>query len=343
MSEHLSEHERRSPEFERNEKLEALLREINALLGPAERQTLDGQRMPVQPLTLVVGSPRSGTTLVFQWLASLGCFSYPTNWLSRFWQAPYIGARLQRLLTDPEYQFGHEFIELEQASFSFESSLGKTRGLLAPNEFWYFWRRFFPFKDVHYLSDDELSKVDVATFSAELAAIESALEKPLAMKAMIINANIPFVNSTLDKVVFLYVKRHPFYNAQSLLDARRAFSGNLDDWYSFRPKQYPALKDLDPINQVAGQIYYFNDEIERALSQIDENRCLQVDYENFCSDPAAIYAALRQKLRRQGLSIEEQYNGPANFELRNVIKADPSISRQISAAWKSLSSEKILP
>jgi LPS sulfotransferase NodH len=343
MKEHLSEHERRRPRFERNEKLEALLLELNTLLGPLERQTLDDHRKPVQPITLVVGSPRSGTTLVFQWLASLGLFSYPTNWLSRFWNAPYIGAKLQRLLTDPEYQFGHEFAELEQASFSFESTLGKTRGLLAPNEFWYFWRRFFPFKAVHYLSDDELGNVDTATFTAELAAIEAALGKPLTMKAMIVNANIPFVNSVLEKVVFLFVKRHPFYNAQSLLDARRAFSGHLDDWYSFRPRQYPSLRQLDPISQVTGQIYYFNEEIEHALSQIDHNRWLQIDYEDFCSDPATIYAALIQKLRNQGQVVERSYDGPSNFELRNSVKVDAKTSQQISDAWKRLSFEEISP
>lgn len=343
MKTHLSEHQRRRPEFERNQRLETLLGEINALLEPAERQTLNDYRMPAQPATLLVGSPRSGTTLVFQWLASLGLFSYPTNWLSRFWKAPYIGAKLQRLLTDPQYQFGHEFTELERAGFSFESSLGKTRGLLAPNEFWYFWRRFFPFKDVHYLSHDELGDVDVATFTAELAAIEAALEKPLTMKAMIINANIPFVNSVLDKAVFVYVKRHPFYNAQSLLDARRAFSGNSGDWYSFRPRQYPSLKRFDPIGQVTGQIYYFNDEIERALSEIDQNRWLQITYEDFCSDPAAIYAALMQKLRHQGLVVERSYDGPPNFELHNSISVDAKTSQQISAAWKRLSSEEISP
>lgn len=343
MTERFSEHDRRRPEFERNEKLEALLGEINALLEPAERQVIDSYRLPMQPLTLLVGSPRSGTTLIYQWLASLGLFSYPTNWLSRFWRAPYIGARLQRLLTDPDYQFGHEFSELEQASFSFESSLGKTEGLLAPNEFWYFWRRFFTFKVVHHLSDEELRGVDVATWVAELAAIEAAFEKPLAMKAMIINANIPFVNAALDKVVFLYVKRHPFYNAQSLLDARRAFSGDLHDWYSFRPRQYPSLKDLDPISQVTGQVFYFNQDIERALGQIDKNRWLQVSYEDFCSNPASVYSDLIGRLRHQGLSIEEKYDGPEAFELRNHINVDSKTSRQIIAGWKRLSSEEIQP
>lgn len=343
MKVHFSEHERRRPEFQRNEKLEALLEEINTLLAPAERRVLERYHSPAQPLTLLVGSPRSGTTLVFQWLARLGLFSYPTNLLSRFWNVPYIGARLQRLLTDPQYQFGNEFSELEQASFTFESSLGKTRGLLAPNEFWYFWRRFFPFKVVHHLSEEALSQVDTKTFLAELAAVESALEKPLAMKAMIVNANIPFVNAALDKVVFIYVKRHPFYNAQSLLHARRAYSGDLKDWYSFRPPQYESLKDLDPISQVAGQIFYFNEEIERALAGIDETRWMQVAYEDFCSNPASIHGELMDKLRGQGFDSDQEYDGPTEFELRNSISVDTKISRQISAAWKRFAAEDIRP
>ena len=38
-------------------------------------------------VVLVVGGPRSGSTVMMQWLASSGVFAYPSNLLSRFYRA----------------------------------------------------------------------------------------------------------------------------------------------------------------------------------------------------------------------------------------------------------------
>ena len=111
----LSEHQQRQTSYQRNTGLESLLNEINSLLAPVEAGVRERFGKPRLPLILVVGAPRSGTTLVTQWLAAMGGFAYPSNLLSRFFQAPYIGALLQQMLTDPAYQFRDEFSELKNA------------------------------------------------------------------------------------------------------------------------------------------------------------------------------------------------------------------------------------
>ncbi|HRX04698.1 MAG TPA: sulfotransferase, partial [Anaerolineae bacterium] len=133
----------RQPEHRRNPRLEALLDEISGLLGPVESEVAARYHMPAYPVVLVMGLPRCGSTLTMQWLAASGRFGYPSNLLSRFYAAPYVGARIQQLLTDPQFSFGDELHDLASA-VGFDSTLGKTRGALAPNEFWYFWRRFIP-------------------------------------------------------------------------------------------------------------------------------------------------------------------------------------------------------
>ena len=208
----------RQKEFQRNENLESLLKEINGLIGPVEDRILQNFSMPEYPVVLIVGCGRSGSTLIMQWLANTGQFGYPTNLLSRFYQAPYLGARIQQLLTDPRFNFRDEFQDFNN-TFSYDSDLGKTQGILAPNEFWYFWRRFFHYGDIQYLDQRSLEGVDRARFAAELASLEAAFEKPFAMKGMIINWNIPFVSNILDKVLFVYIKRHPILNVQSMLNS----------------------------------------------------------------------------------------------------------------------------
>ena len=89
--------EKRNKEFQRNKDLENFLKEINEDLLIAEKEQLKKQ-MKEYPVILVVGALRSGTTLLTQWLANTKQFAYATNVLSRFYETPIIGAKIQRLL-----------------------------------------------------------------------------------------------------------------------------------------------------------------------------------------------------------------------------------------------------
>jgi len=143
--------EQRLSSFERNQTLESLLTEINTDLWTVEKQLLT-QKKTNYPVIFIVGPHRSGSTLMMQWLASSGLFSYPSNLLSRFYHAPIMGAKLQLLLADERYNFRDELKDFS-SEIDFNSDNGKTKGALAPNEFWYFWRRFLPFTDLDYLLD----------------------------------------------------------------------------------------------------------------------------------------------------------------------------------------------
>jgi len=191
----------REGQFRRNELLEKLLIELNIDLQPSEQALIQNcqpnKGLPYH-LILVMGPLRSGTTLFMQWLANkwlanTGLFAYPTNLLSRFYQAPIIGAKIQLLLTDPRFNFRDELGEFAQQA-EYRSENGKTKGVLAPNEFWYFWRRFLaePGRDVW--TDAELRQsMDIRTMLAELAGMMQVFQKPFAAKGMLFNYNIPFI------------------------------------------------------------------------------------------------------------------------------------------------------
>jgi hypothetical protein len=324
---------KRRPEFRRNEKLEALLSEINEILEPAEKKVIRNYRMPEYPVVLIVGCGRAGTTLMLQWLAETGNFAYPSNLLSRFYAAPYIGARIQRLLTDPAFNFRNELVDL-MTETNYSSNLGKTSGSMGPNEFWYFWRQYFPYEEIQYLNDHQLAAVDSKRFVSELAAIEAAFEKPLALKAMIINFNIPFVSSILNKALFIHVERDPLYNALSLLESRKKFFGTIQRWYSFKPLQYPALKELEPYTQVAGQVYFTNRNIDKGMRQLSENRQLKISYEDFCKDPVGFFKAINQKFNEQGVDVDWVYQGPAAFTCQNILRTKKKVANKIMNAYK---------
>ncbi|HDR51589.1 MAG TPA: sulfotransferase family protein [Mariniphaga anaerophila] len=300
--------------FRRNKQLEKLLSSLNKNLQPAEKQlAADYQHASEMknPLILIMGPLRSGTTLFTQWLANTGLVSYPTNLLSRFYQAPIIGAKIQLLLTDPRYNFRDELGEFAQQT-EYTSENGKTKGVLAPNEFWYFWRRFLaePKRDVW--TDDELRQsMDTTTMLAELAGIMDVFQKPFAAKGMLFNYNIPYLNSIIDKALFVQIKRDPLTNVASVLDARKRQLGDEAAWYSFKIPEYEMLKDLDPVTQVAGQIHYINKAVSRGLAKVDETRKLIVQYEDFCKNPKRIFAQFTEKIGMSNVI----YHGPDSFKV----------------------------
>jgi hypothetical protein len=327
----------RRPRHERDPRLETLLAEINGILEGPERGILEQYDAPRYPVICIVGCARSGTTLMLQLLAGSGAFAYPTNILSRFYAAPYIGAKIQNMLTQHDFR-GEIFDFKPEAAFA--SELGKTQGALAPNEFWYFWRRFFHFGEIQRLSSHELRRADSRTFLRELAAMENAFGKPVALKAMIMNWNLEYLDSILDRAIFVFVKRQPVFNIQSLLEARENYYGNLRGWYSFKPPEYRLLYDRSPIEQVAGQVFFTNKAIEDGLKRIDPGKQLVVEYEAFCKNPQRTYRQLIKKIRAQGFS------GPVSFahipvlSHTNVRRVSETVFQQMAAAYEKISSTR---
>ncbi len=315
----MPEQDKRTEQFSRVSDLEALLTELNNnLAGVNETYLQDAEERHSK--IFVMGALRSGTTLFTQWLANTGLSAYPTNMLSRFFGAPLIGARIQQLLTDPRYNFRDEILDFN-SGVNFSSENGKTRGALAPNEFWYFWRRFLPFADLDYLPPNELrAQGDLPRLREELNALANIFDKPFAMKAMIMNQNIAELAEQFDKPLFVWVHRDPVYNIQSALEARKRQYGDINTWYSFKIREYPQLKELDPLDSVAGQIAAINNAVAAGLAALPEHKKLVVEYEDFCRRPEHYYNEIARRLRQHGMPQEQipDYRGEAAFDNTNT-------------------------
>ncbi|HRX50759.1 MAG TPA: sulfotransferase [Candidatus Krumholzibacteria bacterium] len=320
----------RRPEHRRNDELEAVLAELARDLEPAARDAVARHATPRLPLVLIVGCPRAGTTLAYQWLAAGGGFAYPSNLTARFPSAPWIGARVERLLADPACAHGEEMACGDLNPTPYRSRLGKTRGPAAPHEFWYFWRRHLPAGETHALDAAQLAHVDVPRLRAELAAWEDVRRRPLLLKAMILNWNLPWLAQTLPTAVMLHVRRDDAETARSLLAARRAFSGDESRWYSFRPPAWTRLRGLDPVAQVAGQALHTRLDVEDGLARIPAGRRLTVDYDELCDAPERAYARLRSQLAPLGALLPD-YAGPRCFP-RPVRAPEPSLDDALARA-----------
>lgn len=307
--------DKRMDEYKRNNELEEYISEISLYLKDVEFKLLERQ-IKVYPMIFVMGALRSGSTLMTQWLADTGEFAYPSNMLSRFFNAPIFGSKIQRLLTDPRFNFRDETADFKKTA-SFESMNGKTKGILEPHEFWYFWRRFLPENIWDYSDEELLNYVDVTTMTKEMWGIAQEFDKPLALKGMICNYNIGFLSQIFPKVIFIWVKRDLDRNTKSAMEARKRQYGTYNHWYSFRIPEYEELIKIDnPEIQVKEQINCINRAIKRGFDNLDDVKKICVDYEKFCDNPSGLYFELYDKLKAQDYIIDEKYKGKEKFIAR---------------------------
>lgn len=307
----------RKKEHQRAGEVEAILKRLEDLIPDKYPQEIIADH----PVFFIMGCARSGTTLVTQYLSQHREFCYPSNFISRFYYAPYVGSMLQKLMFDLDSRdelFG--FIK-ERGGFS--SNLGKTKGPLAPNEFWYYWRRFLKFGEIQKLEPEQIEDIDKVSFANGLLSIQSVFEKPMFLKGMIANWHIPLLAEVFPNSYFIYVKRDLAFNSQSLLLARERFFGNVDAWYSFKPEEYYELKKLSPVEQVVGQVFYTNRAIDEGLRGLSGKRIIEVKYEEFCENPAKL---IDDAVNASGISITGQ---EMKFGASNNSGVDKKIWHQI--------------
>lgn len=325
--------EKRTKSFERNLSLESLLKDVNSNLSLVENELVKNSRLDM-PILFILGPHRSGSTLFLQWLANTGIFSYPTNLLSRFYQAPIMGAKLQLLLADERYNYRDELKDFH-SEINFESDNGKTKGALAPNEFWYFWRRFLPFGELDYLPTEELlKKSNTQLLQAEFAGMMNVFQKPMALKAMILNYNIDFLDQLFENAIFIHTKRDPLTNIESALKARERQLGDIDKWYSFKIPEYHELIERNPYEQVAGQIYHINKAVELELEKVANHKKMTVQYEDFCDNPKAVFDELKLKLLENGFKADVKYALQDSFGITRKEVEDEKIKSAYSRFYR---------
>ena len=307
----------REEKYRKNDLLEKSLADINSLLSGLEKDAVKSFKKNNFPIIFILGNPRSGSTLLLQWLASLGCFGYPTNIISRFFKAPYIGAKIQKVLA--EFDFKGEIFDPTYGK-KFYSDLGKTKGPLAPHEFWYFWRRFFEYDEIQKLDDSELKEINTELLLSELSALESEFGKPLVFKGMMFNWNVEFLNEIFDKALFINLKRNYLYNMDDIFFARKSFFGDTDKWYSFKLLEYDTLKSKNPVAQVAGQVVYTDRYIRVQFNKIPEEKFLNIEYEELCRKPHNVYGLISERFSSQGFNLPDKYIGVENFIIDDSIK-----------------------
>jgi len=290
-----------NPSHHRNDLLQGLLTRLATSLQTATRTPSDDRELPA---LFIVGPPRTGSTYCLQWLAASGAFTYPSNFIARFWTAPFVGAMVQAMLTDPLLDYGGEFADIKPTPIDCHSDVGKTQGLLSPSEFWFFWRHHLPGDGDVGLDLSQANSEHFAAFREELARFAEVRGRPAVFKGKIINHQLVHFAEGFEKALFLFMDRDPIDSAWSLLQARRRKYGDDATWLSFRTPNHPELSKLEPPEQVVGQVQSVRRDVTRGLASLPENRWLRLDYTELCCDPDGSFSRVKALFRANDATLE---------------------------------------
>ena len=296
----------------------AIRHSLAKLLGKIERAHISRRAAPDFPPVFIVGAPRTGSTLVYQYLTSCLDVAYINNFMCQWHECIALAAIVSRHVLHLRRHAG------------FESDAGRTRGWNGPSECGRLWYRWFP-RDRHYVDAGELTSFQEEEIRNTVSAITRAFRAPLVVKNMNCGQRLRVLREIFPNALFIHCRRDPLFTAQSIIEAREAIHGSRELWWSVMPKEYPDLVNLGVPAQVVQQIYYIDREITTVLQTLPEGQARVVAYEDFCEYPGAIVDML-QAFMCQGGSPAELVRGIPSQPLlsSNAKRLEPELLDDIA-------------
>jgi hypothetical protein len=253
-----------------------------AAAAAAERLLLGTASAPRGPQLFVLGLPRSGTTLVYQYLAHRYAVSYFTNAVGRF---PCAACLCTTLATR----------RLGRYVSDFASEYGKSVGPLAPREAGDFWTLFFA--PDRYVSFDELPEPARVRLRRTVACVQRAFGgAPFVNKNVMHAQRVDALALLFPEARFLVVERALADVGLSVLRGRSRHAPGAGDWWSIRPTDHAAFAGLPLPEQIAGQLASVGRRLAEDLGRLPAERVLGLDYEAFCAAPDEALAGVRAAL-----------------------------------------------
>lgn len=260
----------------------------------------------------ILGLPRSGTTLVYQYIVHRLQVSYFTNAVGKYHLSPCLVSWVERSL------FG-------AYQSDFKSDHGAVKGRAAPREAGSFWGRLLGFED--YLSIQDVTDRDAMHLQKTVACVQTLFGgQPFVNKNVKHMLRIEVLAHLFPSSCFLVVERHLRDVALSLLRARNRRDRNPDEWWSVRPPNYATIKNLPLAEQVANQVLELRARMGADLRKLPLDRVLSVDYSTFCTNPEHLTDRLVPRLKVKGYrngpvrQFKEQTNGARSWQEEELLK-----------------------
>lgn len=259
-----------------------------------------GRGSPDRGPLFIVGLPRAGTTLLYQTICHRFQVAYPPMLTNTLSFAPGLAAWLARN-------------SMRSYQSDFASHYGMSQGWSSPGE-GTMWNLWFD-KHEHFASIDACPPRCRRAVAA-MGQIERIGDAPVVVKNLRLNQYLLPLAELFPKAVFIIAVRQPRNVALSILNARYALLPHPTDFWSIRPREYPADEELSPAAQVAWQVHGLLADLTHDIDAIGTDRCRAIRYEDFCQTPEGVLTELRGWVETAGMHLTSHADIPPTFPLK---------------------------
>ena len=244
------------------------------------------------PILHILGSPRTGSTLIYQILVNQLNTLYFSNLINTFPAHPIIGAALQLGLAL------HRPMPLE-------SNYGKTQLPLEPSEASPVFGSWFGGQHPSQTHSKTFLPGRSAHYCQTIRTMHALCGLPVLTKNAWNCFRIEALVKALPSTSFVWIRRDIVASALSDLESRYKHGGP-DTWSSATTSNYQKLQKRPYWVQVVEQQFEYNKAIEEDLKQFASDRYVEIWYEDICDNTDATLHEAMEKIRQlTGAEVRE--------------------------------------
>lgn len=283
----ISENNRRSKAYTNDNQEYLYFEDINNLLQ--EREVYQHGLAEKYPTLFVFGLPRSGTTLLYQFISKFYQIGYFNNVMAKFWKAPLFALKLSNAL------------QMDKLPFHFESNYGRSIDLGGPHEFSYFFHDLFKISTIEEFADFSEDQLNFTTddIRTSMVNFQYEINKPLVFKSNFAVNFMGAISEALQKSFFIYIERDKIDVSQSILKARKKFYGDYNKWWATYSDSY-FKSNLPFEQQIFNQIHELEEIFEAKFAKVSDQNKIKITYQDLCENPQQVHRNLLDKLNRLG-------------------------------------------
>jgi hypothetical protein len=279
-----------------------LLRAVNNSMSSLDRLVAHGEAKDAHPV-IVVGLPRSGTTLAYELLVQAFDVAFVTRMYGLTYGLPNLTTRLVSPLT-------------RTPSARYESRYGRIPGMLAPAENHVLWSQWFdaPRELGHYVPYELIDRNKAADARAALASMSAIARRPFVFKNVYFTMCVSAILKVVPNAFVIVVKRDLESVCASVYRARAGMRDR--NWWSIRPPFWESLLGKDSLEQTVFQCMRAQQLLNREIQRMPCNRYLVVDYKEICNAPESF---VQEVEGRPGPTLQRRMASdiPERFERRS--------------------------
>lgn len=247
----------------------------------------ENQKTSYNPI-FIIGLPRSGTTILYQYLTQVFNVSYLNNlWAIFPKSAPYLNK-----FTSPK------------PTSEFKSFYGNGLKLRSTQEGGSIFNKWFPDQKNHYYS--EIPEKKLNNFKNYFNLVIAKTNKACLIKSgrNIVRLNV--IKEAFPDAMYIRLSRDPLSVAKSIYQGRIELYKDSSKNWTVKPQQWQQIENFDISKQIAYQVYYLDQKIDEDLKSIPDDNKIEILYEDFCNSPYQIAEEITNKF--QEISFRNSIN-----------------------------------